>query len=603
MPLQKRIIFLVSGFLCMMSTLHSQEPGENIIDSLLAIPSISDSLKLAKVHSYLWQEKLFSDPSETFELAKKQYAYAVMHRNLEHQAKALNTQGVSFGLRANPNEAIYYYTRSLDIRKRIGDKRGIANTLSNIGLSQIDLANYADAIQNFTESLKIHEELGNIKGQANALNNIGLIYQSQNNHQESIRYFKKCQVLMQKDNNEQGLALAYTNLGLGYTNLAQYKEAMEYYNKSLALHEKLNDIDGRARTLGSLSEIYLGNDHYEEAMRYAQQSLSLRERIGDNRGISESLTKIARIHFENRKFDEAIVHGKRAMQFAKKNDGVFQIRDAAQVLSDTYREKGDYKSSLLMYERLIVARDSILSEKNREEIVRQELTYQFEKQKAIDDVESKRKLSIAEKEKEKSRIQLLAVSIVAVLIIVFFGILYQRYSIIRKQKKTIELQYQNIEEKTEQIIQIEKEKHERELELKRKDMETVVAHNKFQIKLKENLSDALRLAYKSNDVKKEVKNIMIDLKMQVEKQQKLSLVEENMQEINAQFFETLQEKHPNISKTEREICVYIKLGLSTKEIASLRNTTVNTINVTKTRLRNKLGLATNSEIYPYLLKV
>ena len=38
-----------------------------------------------------------------------------------------------------------------------------------------------------------------------------------------------------------------------------------------------------------------------------------------------------------------------------------------------------------------------------------------------------------------------------------------------------------------------------------------------------------------------------------------------------------------------------------KEIALIKNTSVNTVNVSKTRLRKKLGLNNNQEVLPYLL--
>ncbi len=55
-----------------------------------------------------------------------------------------------------------------------------------------------------------------------------------------------------------------------------------------------------------------------------------------------------------------------------------------------------------------------------------------------------------------------------------------------------------------------------------------------------------------------------------------------------------------MTRAGNEFCSYPKIGLSSKEIAIIINTIINSVNVTKTRLRKKLKLETDITIASYL---
>ena len=76
-------------------------------------------------------------------------------------------------------KALEYYHKSLKIREEIGDKKGIANSLNNIGYIYDVQGDIPKGLEYYHKSLKIREEIGDKKGIAMSLNNIGYIYNSQ----------------------------------------------------------------------------------------------------------------------------------------------------------------------------------------------------------------------------------------------------------------------------------------------------------------------------------------------------------------------------------------------------------------------------------------
>ncbi|WP_075341542.1 helix-turn-helix transcriptional regulator [Tenacibaculum agarivorans] len=168
--------------------------------------------------------------------------------------------------------------------------------------------------------------------------------------------------------------------------------------------------------------------------------------------------------------------------------------------------------------------------------------------------------------------------------------------------QNIQLKEQNevIQTKSKELLALEKEKHEQELLLKQKDIEMVLTNNQVQTHLNENIINKLKLAKKEGELEKNINQVIFELYQQNEINAKMKLIEQNMNLVNSSFFENLTQAHPNMTRLDKEFCSYIKIGLSSKEIAAIRNTTVNTINVAKTRLRKKLNLNSDISILSYL---
>ncbi len=107
--------------------------GQTKLDSLWTIwnnLNQADTIRFEAINKIAWDSYLFSQPDSAYYFAQLGYDLAKSKGLKKQMAKALNTQGVSFYVRANYAEAIDYYTRSLTIKEEIGDKRGIASTLN-----------------------------------------------------------------------------------------------------------------------------------------------------------------------------------------------------------------------------------------------------------------------------------------------------------------------------------------------------------------------------------------------------------------------------------------------------------------------------------------
>ncbi|MCB0622214.1 MAG: hypothetical protein KDC41_26670, partial [Saprospiraceae bacterium] len=74
----------------------------------------------------------------------------------------------------------------------------------------------------------------------------------------------------------------------------------------------------------------------------------------------------------------------------------------------------------------------------------------------------------------------------------------------------------------------------------------------------------------------------------------------NVETVNQDFFHRLNERFPELTSNEKQLCGLIRLNLSTKEIAAIRNITPRSAEMGRYRLRKKLHLQPEEEIQTFL---
>ena len=80
----------------------------------------------------------------------------------------------------------------------------------------------------------------------------------------------------------------------------------------------------------------------------------------------------------------------------------------------------------------------------------------------------------------------------------------------------------------------------------------------------------------------------------------LKRIEDQFDLIHNNFMKRLHAKHPELSHNERMMCAYLKMNLSTKEIAPLLNISVRGVETIRYRLRKKFALEREDSLTDYL---
>ena len=395
-------------------------------DSLLSIWNDSrekDSIRMDAIRHLAWHGYLFSQPDSTFYYAQLHYDFAKDRNDSLQMAIALNVQATALNFKGDFDNAIELYNQSLAINEAQKDDRGIGTILNNIGNIYRKQGNFAKATDYFFRSLKIREDVNDIRGVATSLGSLGLLFMSQSQYDEAIDFFNRCLPLFDELGNKLAVAGTLNNLGLIYAEQGNLEKALDTYTQSLKIREEMNSKRGIAESLINIGNIHRELGEYEKAIDYYGQSLTINRASRDRNGEALSLYNLGRTYNRQDQFNKAIDFGNKALQMATDVGNITIRKDAYKLLYESNKSLNRSSQALDTYEMYVLLRDSIYKEENREELIRQQFKYDYEKEKALLVAEQAKKDAIAEKKLlEKQQKQNIMILLFVVIILVVAGV-------------------------------------------------------------------------------------------------------------------------------------------------------------------------------------
>ena len=194
--------------------------------------------------------------------------------------------------------------------------------------------------------------------------------------------------------------------------------------------------------------------------------------------------------------------------------------------------------------------------------------------------------------------------------IVFLHAWYKRKLRIQQAKHNDEQQkLQYIHElelsKTEsELVNLRNEKLETEITLMNTELASAAMHllkkGEVLAKNKEELSKILKVVDHPeaiSELKKMMRNLNDDEKMD----QEWESFSKHFDKVHSDFLAGLKEKYPAITPNELKLSAYLRMNLSTKEIAQLTNISVRGVEIGRYRLRKKLEIPSEQNLFDYLM--
>ena len=195
------------------------------------------------------------------------------------------------------------------------------------------------------------------------------------------------------------------------------------------------------------------------------------------------------------------------------------------------------------------------------------------------------------------------------------------YLIVKWQQKRFMLQQKKNEEEQQrlsylhsleldrtekEIIALQKDKLEGELQFKNKELATVTMHlvkrGGIVLGIKEEL---IALIKKLNipDPAGEFRSVFKmfnDIEKNDDEWNQFAIY---FDQVHNNFISTLKSKFPGLSSTDLKLCAYLRLNLSSKEIAQLLNISLKGVEISRYRVRKKFGILPEINLYDFLIEV
>jgi DNA-binding CsgD family transcriptional regulator len=96
-------------------------------------------------------------------------------------------------------------------------------------------------------------------------------------------------------------------------------------------------------------------------------------------------------------------------------------------------------------------------------------------------------------------------------------------------------------------------------------------------------------------------HIVTRINREVDSNKQREVFENAFDEVNEEFMNKLNVKYPTLTPAERRLCAFIKMNISTKEIAPLMNISVRGVEISRYRVRKKMNIARDTNLTQLLL--
>ncbi|PPK85064.1 regulatory LuxR family protein [Neolewinella xylanilytica] len=107
----------------------------------------------------------------------------------------------------------------------------------------------------------------------------------------------------------------------------------------------------------------------------------------------------------------------------------------------------------------------------------------------------------------------------------------------------------------------------------------------------------------SRDPQKNIREVVKTIDRNIDEAETWELFRDAFENADRDFFKKVKERHPDLTPNDLKLCAYLRLNLSSKEIAPMLNISPRSVEVKRYRLRKKMGLERDTGLTEYILDI
>jgi len=173
------------------------------------------------------------------------------------------------------------------------------------------------------------------------------------------------------------------------------------------------------------------------------------------------------------------------------------------------------------------------------------------------------------------------------------------------QSKVIEQKESDLQDSQKEIERLKTEKLKSEIQGKNKELASATMHlinkNSFIVQTKSHLNSIIKKS-KNQEVKNEIKKIISSIEKNIAGDKDWEQFEMHFDEVHGDFMSRFKSRFPDLSPQEIKLSAYLRMNLSSKEIANLMNITIRGVEIARYRLRKKIQLERSENLQEFILK-
>ncbi len=562
---KKQVLLLI----CTMLTLVVSATETHTTDSLEKVLSQTDNpATKSDILIRLSGEYSNTDLSKALDYAEKANQMAIVSGDKKRILTASQLIARAYYFKSDLNKAMEYAVKAKSLAEDNKLDIELAGSLDAIGMIYYDIGNQAKSSESFFASLKIYEKLNDKEGIGATFCRIGTLYFDQKDYDKAAEYYLNSIRLARDISSQVGIASNLNNLAKVYSEQKDFKRALQSYEEALRINIETGNSYLVANNYLNIAEVYVKLKKYQEAITKVQQAQIIFEQLGNKLRLAKSQIVLSEIYLQIGQFSSGKKLAMSSLKIGEEQGYKEIIVWAAGVLNKLYLSEKDSASALRFFILEKQYQDSLFQYEKQKTLSSLELQYQFEK--------NEQSAKIARQRRNLA-------------IVVISGCLFFSLIIIIMILKQLRLKAKK--------LQLEKASHQQELEFKNKEMVLNVMSLMKKNEMLADLSEKLiHIEEESSSV--ESKDTIRKVARELQKSQENEIWKEfshRFKEVHGEFYNTLLKKFPTLTPNELKLCAFLRLNMSSKDIAELTGQRVSSLETARYRLRQKLGIA-NSDI-------
>lgn len=201
-----------------------------------------------------------------------------------------------------------------------------------------------------------------------------------------------------------------------------------------------------------------------------------------------------------------------------------------------------------------------------------------------------------------SNLAIVVYAILAILLFIALNWFYKRYY--RKQQQlALDRSKKDLELKTleseKQIIQLNNANLKQDIDARNRELAVSTMNMVNKNKTLNTIKSALLKAENIGDIK----SILKIVDSTIENEEDWNFFEKAFNHADKDFFRKVKDLHPSLTANDLKLCVYLRLNMSSKEIAPLLNISSRSVEIKRYRLRKKLEISREINLNDYFINL
>ncbi len=364
----------------LISLLFSGNINAGVSDSLKsALSATNDPYQRVEVYIALSAEEIFNDISLSRKYAEEALEIAKLSGSDELKGKAMFQMGIVAAEQQVFDSVIYYQGMVRMLLAHTDNNLLLAKSYNETGIALEYLGSYQLSVQNYFKALRLFEQLGESKGVANELTNIGIVFLFQKQYKKAEEYFTKSLEICRKTGYKDGEINAINNITISMLEQHQYEQALANYQYILQYDLGQSNKKNIAGSYNNIGEVYLAMGRTDEAIANFHKSEKYKTESQHYVGLVSCYNNLAEAYTAKKNYVLAEKYLAKALDISIRYNYRNRLQDCYESHYEFYKNTGDHKNALAYYKRFIEVRDSVKKVETDIELSKMLAQYDLEK--------------------------------------------------------------------------------------------------------------------------------------------------------------------------------------------------------------------------------